>query len=248
MPRLTLSAKLYALLGAALCAGIIVSAVLWVQLRYVAHAYKGVITTEVQARAEARKMEVAEKMQVQEWSNLLLRGADTADRAAYTRAFRERAAEVHKHLETVQTLVAQKVHDTVAANEAAQFGSAFDGMSVRYDAGLRAFEAAGGRNAVQVDRMVRDQDRRPTEVLGRLLARLDSLATARMGDVDRHATDAIAISAGECSGVGVGAAVGARVGTVGGADGPVDWHGGRHGGAGAGGDRCVAGGAGAHRW
>jgi methyl-accepting chemotaxis protein len=195
MPRLTLSAKLYLLLGAALLAGVIVSAVLWVELRHVAAAYKSVIATQVRGRSEARKIEVAEKMQVQEWGNLLLRGADTADRTAYTRAFREREVEVRAHLATVQQLVAEKIHDSVAADEAGRFSTAFDGMSSRYDAGLREFDAAGGRDAAQVDRLVRDQDKVPTELLGKLLVRLDSLATVRMDAVDRETTDAVAISA-----------------------------------------------------
>ena len=195
MSRLTLSAKLYLLLGAALCAGIIVSAVLWIQLRHVASAYKSVVTTEVRARSEARKIEVAEKMQVQEWSNVLLRGADTADRAQYTRAFRDRETEVRSHLATVRQLVSDKLHDSVSDDEAARFGAAFDGMSVRYADGLRAFDAANGRNATQVDRLVRDQDKLPTELLGKLLFRLDSMATARMGTVDREAAETVAVSA-----------------------------------------------------
>jgi methyl-accepting chemotaxis protein len=195
MPRLTLSAKLYLILGAALCAGVVVSAVLWIELRHVARAYKAVITTEVRARSEARKIEVAEKMQVQEWSNLLLRGADTADRAAYTRAFREREGEVRSHLATVQQIEADQLHDSVSTDQAARFGVAFDGMSTQYDAGLRAFEIGGGRNAAQVDRMVRDQDRVPTDLLGKLLLRLDALATVQMGVVDQDAAGAVAISA-----------------------------------------------------
>jgi methyl-accepting chemotaxis protein len=208
MPRLTLSAKLYLILGAALCAGVVVSGVLWVELRHVARAYKAVITTQVRARSEARKVEVAEKMQVQEWSNLLLRGTDTTDRAAYTKAFRQREGEVRNHLATVQELETDNLHDSVSTAEAARFSAAFDGMSARYDGGLRAFAAGGGRNAAQVDRMVRDQDKIPTELLGTLLVRLDSLATVRMGVVDQEAADAVAISASATvatfAGLGVG--------------------------------------------
>jgi methyl-accepting chemotaxis protein len=193
--RLTLSAKLYLILGAALVAGVIVSAVLWIELRHVAAAYKDVIATQVRGRSEARKVEVAEKMEVQEWGNLLLRGTDTADRAVYTQSFHQRAGEVRSHLATVRALIADKIRDSVAAGEAAQFSAAFDGMSSRYDEGLRMFAAAGGRNAAQVDRLVRDQDRAPTELLGRLLGRLDSLATTRMDAVDRQTTDAVAVGA-----------------------------------------------------
>jgi methyl-accepting chemotaxis protein len=195
MSRLTLSAKLYLLLGATLCAGAIVSAVLWVQLRHVASAYKSVVTTEVRARSEARKIEVAEKMQVQEWSNVLLRGADTADRRQYVAAFREREGEVRSHLATVRDLIANKIRDSIADDEAARFGAAFDGMSVRYASGLKAFDDANGRNAAQVDRLVRDQDKLPTDLLNRLLLHLDSLATARMAIVDHDAADAVAVSA-----------------------------------------------------
>lgn len=191
--RLTLSAKLYLILGAALVAGVVVSAVLWIELRHVAASYKDVIATQVRGRSEARKVEVAEKMEVQEWGNLLLRGADTADRAAYTQSFHQRASEVRSHLATVRALIADKIRDSVAAGEAAEFSAAFDGMSSRYDEGLTMFVAAGGRNAAQVDRLVRDQDRAPTELLGRLLGRLDSLATARMDAVDRQTTDAVAV-------------------------------------------------------
>jgi methyl-accepting chemotaxis protein len=108
-------------------------------------------------------------MEVQEWGNLLLRGTDTADRAVYMRSFHQRAGEVRSHLATVRQLIADKIRDSVAA---------------------------GGRNAAQVDRLVRDQDRARTELLGRLLGRLDSLATARMDAVDRQTTDAVAVGAG----------------------------------------------------
>ena len=63
--NVTIAAKLYLLLGASLCAGVIVSTVLWMELRHVTRAYAAVFTTEVKARSEARKIEVAEKHHLQ---------------------------------------------------------------------------------------------------------------------------------------------------------------------------------------
>jgi methyl-accepting chemotaxis protein len=191
--NVTIAAKLYLLLGASLCAGVIVSTVLWMELRHVTRAYAAVFTTEVKARSEARKIEVAEKMQVQEWSNLLLRGTDSADRANYTKTFRDRGHEVRDHLSTVRGLLTTVLHDSVSLDEANRFGASYDSMNVRYDAALALYESR--RNAAQVDRMVRDQDKAPTELLSHLLQRLDSLAQARLAATDHQATRAVELSA-----------------------------------------------------
>ncbi len=194
MRKLTLASKLYLLLGASLCTGAIVSAVLWTELRHVAHAYAAVFSTEVKARSEARKIEVAEKMQVQEWSNLLLRGADTADRSHFTRTFYDRGREVREHVDTVRSMLTTRLPDPVSSDEIERFTQAYDSMSVRYASAMAAFNAAGGRNASEIDRRVRDQDKVPTELLSHLLQRLDSLAAIRLATVSREATRAVAYS------------------------------------------------------
>src|SRR5579862_24146 len=146
--NVTIAAKLYLLLGASLCAGVIVSAVLWSELRRVTRDYAAVFTTQVKARSEARKIEVAEKMQVQEWSNLLLRGADSIDRDRYTKTFHDRGKEVRDHLETVRGILTNELHDSVSLDEATRFGTAYDSMAVRYATALALFEAR--HNATQV--------------------------------------------------------------------------------------------------
>jgi methyl-accepting chemotaxis protein len=191
--NVTIAAKLYLLLGASLAAGVIVSTVLWAELRHVTHDYAAVFSTQVKARSEARKIEVAEKMQVQEWSNLLIRGADSADRERYTRTFHDRGQEVRDHLQTVRALLTTQVHDSISYDEAMRFGAAYDSMAVRYAAALALYEK--NRNAAQVDRLVRDQDKAPTELLSYLLLRLDSLAQAQLEHVDHQAMRAVEMSA-----------------------------------------------------
>lgn len=127
------------------------------------------------------------KTQIQEWKNILLRGADPADFATYRTRFEQQEAAVHTRLEELaRTLPALQPAPPVNAagllDEHARLGAA-------YQAALARFAPADSGAARRADTAVRGVDRRLSDeldavadVLGRTVANeLQGIADASAG-------------------------------------------------------------------
>lgn len=101
MNRFRIGQRLYALIALGGLALVFVSALFLLRLRHDAEALAE-LKMESRRQDQARVMQVDFKKQVQEWKNILLRGADSTDRARYTAAFRERSAAVRRTGRTLQ--------------------------------------------------------------------------------------------------------------------------------------------------
>ncbi|PYM89138.1 MAG: hypothetical protein DME08_26160 [Candidatus Rokuibacteriota bacterium] len=131
-----------------------------------------------------RQAQVHFKIQVQEWKNVLLRGADPQLLEKYRGGFEKEEAAVQKHLTvlrerlTAEALDVARVDGLLAVHRS---------LGERYRAALAGFEgdAAGAR---KVDHAVRGIDRAPTEAMDALVADLKKLA-------ERYQADAIADNA-----------------------------------------------------
>jgi len=162
------------ILGASFAIGAGLSAYLLHRLTTVAATYEMLLSRQVRDAADARRMQVAFKKQVQEWKDILLRGRDPRDRATHVAAFREQERAVR----ALQAKLRERVADPDAAVLLERFGAAHRTMGVRYDAALAAFTAADGRDPALADRMVRGQDRAPTDVIDSLVGRLERQVAA----------------------------------------------------------------------
>lgn len=112
------------------------------------------------------------KTQVQEWKNVLLRGASDKDREKYWSRFQSREADVQS---TLRKLVAGAELNADSLGLIEQFLRAHQQMGKKYREGFQAFVAAG-YNPHTGDTFVRGIDREPADLLQQATDRI-ALAT-----------------------------------------------------------------------
>jgi hypothetical protein len=124
---------------------------------------------------QARRMEVMFKRQVQEWKNILLRGADPGERKRYTGLFRAAAGDVRR--------LGQELKAGAGGPEPVRrldrFLRAHDALNARYEAAIAKLEA-GTWDAAAADAHVKGQDRAPTQLIDELVAMLVGESNAAM--------------------------------------------------------------------
>lgn len=136
--------------------------------------------------ALAQKAHVQFKVQVQEWKNILIRGADAEDLATYTEQFRNQERDAR------QTVVAllQSLGPTDAGAEAARgFLEAHERLSKRYDAALADVEA-DPYNAYAIDLGIRGIDRPASELLDQVVDEVRLAARAELRQTEHNITRA----------------------------------------------------------
>jgi CheY-like chemotaxis protein len=116
----------------------------------------------------ARVIQVTFKKQVQEWKDILLRGYNPEDLAKYSGQFHAATAKVSEMGAALQV----SVTDAEARRTTEEFLEVHVSLDGKYEAALRVFTEAGGRNASEVDKLVKGQDRAPTELLDKVVAAL----------------------------------------------------------------------------
>lgn len=168
--RLSLSNRLNLVLGSAVVIAAVLSAFLVSTLGSVDQRYRAALDGPVRDQALAREMQVVFKKQVQEWKNILLRGASARDRSRYIEAFNFDHDEVVAFADSLD----RRVTDTVARRAIADFRREYAALDTAYAAALVRFEAADGRNPFAVDSLVRGKDRAPTDLIDGIVARLET--------------------------------------------------------------------------
>jgi PAS domain S-box-containing protein len=116
----------------------------------------------------ARTIQVDFKKQVQEWKDILLRGHDSGDLEKYTAAFFARERDVRKDVATLDRLLTDKA----ARDMLAEFSASHAAMGDSYRAALDVFKST--RDPRPVDRLVRGQDRIPTDRIDAIVASIAS--------------------------------------------------------------------------
>jgi methyl-accepting chemotaxis protein len=186
LSRLTLGTRIALLVGTALVTGAVSAGALLWQLRSVNATYDGMLSRhEVRHQDRARVMQVAFKVQVQEWKNLLIRGRKSDQFDKYEKAFTEEETSVQAQ---AQALL-KDVSDPEARKILGEFAQAHVKMGQAYHAAMAQFRATNGKDESGADALVKGQDRAPTESLDRLAARLqqhvDEMRVATSRDVSR---------------------------------------------------------------
>jgi methyl-accepting chemotaxis protein len=125
------------------------------------------------------------KKQVQEWKNVLLRGADDKQRAKYWGKFQKQESSLQA---TGQSLLAT-MPDNEARGKVAEFLAEHEKMGKAYRTGLQAFVDAGYDHAAG-DKAVKGIDRAPTKLLEEAAALIAADAAAASETVLARATTA----------------------------------------------------------
>jgi len=163
-----IATKLMLFFGGVVVLFCVLAAALTVQLRNISRTYDALLGSSVRDMDRARVTQVNFKKEVQEWKDLLLRGSNPDDLARYTKQFRDRSSEV----DAGAASLAQAVHDPEASALLQQFLAANQAMNEKYQ---RAYEVfiAQNEDFRAADKMVRGQDRQPTDLFDQVVERLN---------------------------------------------------------------------------
>ena len=126
-----------------------------------------------------REAQVGSKRQVQEWKDLLLRGAEPEARQRYRAAFEASYAMVQQRLQALAALLAER-GQADAAKAAEAVATAHAALLPRYRAAMEASEAAWDPFAI--DRAVRGIDRPLNEQFDALVDDLRAEARTRFDE------------------------------------------------------------------
>jgi methyl-accepting chemotaxis protein len=129
--------------------------------------YDALLAKPVRDADRARVMQVDFKKQVQEWKDTLLRGHTPADLQKYT-------ANFHKQSEATRAgaqLLVGDIEDAQARELVSQFLVEHAKLNEKYEAAYKAY-VDGNFDFKAADKMVRGQDRPPTDLCDKVVARL----------------------------------------------------------------------------
>lgn len=127
------------------------------------------------AQIAAVQTQVNFKTQVQEWKNLLLRGASAQDRATYLARFEQRETDVRSGLAALQTHLAALALDPADATRLAADHAT---LGTAYRNALDAYRPADPASAFAVDASIRGIDRALNEAIDTLAHTVELAATA----------------------------------------------------------------------
>jgi methyl-accepting chemotaxis protein len=145
------------------------SVALMSQQRTVVAGYDGLLNTAVVQMDAARVVQVEFKKQVQEWKDILLRGHTPADLAKYTTQFHDREAKV----KAGAAALVSGVQDSEARELLTEFLAADFILSGKYQESYDVY-VKGRFDFKAADKLVRGQDRPPTDLFDKVVARLDA--------------------------------------------------------------------------
>ena len=152
------------------------------QIRSAATAAKFAATEDT-----ARVAQVDFKKQVQEWKDLLLRGADAASFKKYHDAFVDESRHVDTDLSTLKWRMKDLGLDTNGADQAI---ATHADLGAQYLAAIPHYDARDANSAHVVDQLVAGIDRAPTTAIDGLVAGMKHDAEAATQRIDEESTTA----------------------------------------------------------
>ena len=170
--------------------------VLVAQIRGVTRGYNALLDTEVRQMDAARVVQVNFKKQVQEWKDILLRGHSPADLTTYTAQFREEQARVQSGAEAL----ADRLEEPQARDLVQQFVTAHQILGEKYQTAYEAY-TTGNADFKAADRLVRGQDRAPTDLFDAVVARLDARLKNSVVEQRRKVRQSLILTLGVCGGL-----------------------------------------------
>ncbi len=174
------------------------------ELHSISAGYDALLNSPVREIDQARVVQVDFKKQVQEWKDILLRGQNPDDLATYTKQFHEQESDVRKGAKALS----EQVQDAEAKQLLEQFLAAHLVLSEKYQQAYEAY-VAGNADFKSADRIVRGQDRAPTDYFDKVVQRLETLVQE---SVDAHSK---AATHGRNLALGIAGSLLALIGVIG---------------------------------
>jgi methyl-accepting chemotaxis protein len=193
--EMKITTKLGLLFAGMIIVFVLLGVTLLAQMKLVSDGYDAVLASPVRDIDAARVVQVNFKKEVQEWKDTLLRGHNPDDLAKYSKQFHQEEAAVRAGA----VALSQTVEDEEAHKLLVKFVAADDVMSTKYS---RAYDVyvAGNADFKAADKLVRGQDRAPTDLFDKVVQRLDarvkSTIAAQQLTVRKNQTLALSVSAG----------------------------------------------------
>ena len=176
----TIKAKLFAIVSIGVVALLLVSGhALW-QLGHLESEMIqtiDVLSTATEAVDRARGAQQVFKTQVQEWKNILLRGADPEAYQKHLKGFEEEEKLVATRLDQYSAAVAKL--GLTSTLDGAPTKKAMAELGVKYREALKAHGVKDAAAAQLVDKAVKGIDRAPTEAITRLVADIKKFADTK---------------------------------------------------------------------
>ncbi|HUE63571.1 MAG TPA: hypothetical protein VMO78_04260 [Rhizomicrobium sp.] len=190
-----ITTKLGLLFAGMITVFVLLGVTLLAQMKLVSDGYDAVLASPVRDIDAARVVQVNFKKEVQEWKDTLLRGHNPADLAKYSKQFHDEQASVRAGA----VALSQTVEDEEAHKLLVKFIAADDIMNTKYSNAYEAY-VAGNADFKTADKLVRGQDRAPTDLFDKVVQRLDTrvkmTVTAQQISVHKNQALALTISAG----------------------------------------------------
>ncbi len=150
--------------------------------------YHQVLVVQVANERAVREIGTTFKKQVQEWKDVLIRGADPKAFDKYWSQFQAKESEVQSSSKTLL----DRLNDGEARTLLGQFITAHQKMGEAYRRGLEEYKASGFVTQVG-DKAVKGIDREPTELLAEAAALLAKEAELRSAEADTGSTHGLKI-------------------------------------------------------
>lgn len=144
------------------------SIVLLGQMNAVCNGYDRLIEGAIRQADSARITQVDFKKQVQEWKDILLRGHNPEDLAKYTKQFQDKQTQVR----TEAQLLGDTLDDPAARSLIGEFLTAHAALATKYQRALDHY-LGHGFDFKGADKLVRGQDRPPTNLFDQVVGTLD---------------------------------------------------------------------------
>ncbi|MGB8010510.1 MAG: methyl-accepting chemotaxis protein [Terriglobales bacterium] len=187
---MTITTKINSVVVATLFVGIMASAfVMWRGIELEAD-YNSLLTHEVAQVEGARQVQVMFKKQVQAWKDILLRGSDPESMEKYTHEFLSLDKNVNESASSLQSTVS----NSETKGTVSEFIEAHRQLGEKYRVGLENFRASKGKEFGAADKLVKGQDRAPTDLLDGIVKNLQQAYAANQARIvasaasARHAT------------------------------------------------------------
>ncbi|MDH7942906.1 methyl-accepting chemotaxis protein [Pseudohongiella sp. SYSU M77423] len=156
----SIKARLMTVVAIGLAAFLVASIIAITMLQRTIAAYEQLVVDQVAIERDVQNINLDFKIQVQEWKNVLLRGADAERRDQYWTRF----TELHESIQQRSQSLLQRMHPGDARELVSNFRERHQELYDAYQSGLNAFVFSGFDHTVG-DQAVSGIDREPTRLL-----------------------------------------------------------------------------------